>query len=166
MISKEINYWEPDEGTYNQIQALKLFVDVVANIEPFNNEQKAEDIKLLIENINNPKTYKYWHVCLDIFNRDIQNGIDKEGGIYWRKWWVFFENNTLLIEAETKHSNETLAHYGNDFCYYAYLSFKKDNKGEKPCFINNVADFVNDAKNYKAYITEVLNDIEIDLDVL
>jgi hypothetical protein len=158
--------WKPDETTFNKIQKIKKFVDFVANLDFVNDENKlkAKEIKYLIENINNPETHKNWNVCLDIFDREIQNGIGKEG-FYWRKWSVYFEIEKLEIEAESNHTADDLGHYGDDFCYYAVIYFGKDTKGQRTYMDVDINEFIKDSMNYKNYITESLNDIEVDIEI-
>jgi hypothetical protein len=158
-------YWVPDSETYNQILKLKKYVDFVAGLEHSTAEDKtkAEEIKLLIENIDKPECFlKSWWVGLDIFDYNIQGG--RGSGIYWRKWWVSFELDSLVIEAESYHSDDP----GYCVDYYHYnggIFFEKDIKGERIYLDNDLDDFINDAMNYKSYMTEALNEIEVDIDV-
>ncbi|NCP06363.1 MAG: hypothetical protein GW827_09360 [Flavobacteriales bacterium] len=80
-----------DETTFTKIKELKKLVDVVINIECSATafKETSEKIKYLIDNINNPKIYKSWCVCLDIFDYDLKSSREKQG-VYWRKWAVFF----------------------------------------------------------------------------
>lgn len=159
--------WVVDNETYNKLQQLKSFVDFVAGLEyaTQKDKQKAIKIKTLIENFNQPDTFENWNVCLDIFDRDIQNGINKKSGIFWRKWWVFFEGNTLEIEATTEHTCDPINHFENDFHFSASICFKKEIPGERIYMDKELSEFINDAKKYKNYMTETLNDIEIDIDI-
>ncbi|WP_143744252.1 hypothetical protein [Polaribacter tangerinus] len=158
--------WKPDETTFNKIQEIKKFVDFAANLDFVNDENKLEgkEIKYLIENINNPETHKNWNVCLDIFDPEIQKGIEKEG-FYWRKWSVYFEIEKLEIEAESNHTADALGHHGDDFCYYGAIYFGKDTKGQRIYMDVDIKKFIKDAMNYKNYITEPLTDIEVDIDI-
>ena len=162
----KIETWKPDETTFNKIQELKKFVDFVANLEIATEDDKikAKEIKYLIENINNSETHKNWNVCLDIFDREIQNGSKKEG-FYWRKWSVYFEIESLEIEAESNHTADDLGHYGDDFCFYGAIYFRKDLNGQRIYLDVDISEFIKDSMNFKKYITESLNEIEIDIDV-
>ena len=93
------NYWETDAATYELLQKLKQFISFVSNLRYTTkaDKQKAKIIERLITTINKPITFKNWNVCLDIFDRDIQYGIDKQGGSYWRSWSVWFEKDYLKI---------------------------------------------------------------------
>jgi len=85
---------------------------------------------------------------------------------YWRKWSVYFENGLLEITAESKHTCEDIGHFGDDFYYYGGIYFHKNLKGKRIYLTTPITEFINDAKQYEKYITETLNDIEIDIDVL
>ncbi|MBS1579287.1 MAG: hypothetical protein JST29_06565 [Bacteroidetes bacterium] len=161
------NLWVADKETYDKLQQLKTFVDFVASLEYATptDKQKAIKIKTLIENIDKPETFEGWNVCLDIFDRDIQNGINKNGGTYWRKWWVYFEGDTLEIEATTEHTSDPINHFGKDFHFSACIFFKKDIPCERIYLFDDLNNFINDATKYKNYMTETLNDIEIDIDI-
>jgi hypothetical protein len=158
--------WKPDKVTYDNIQKLKKFVDFVSNLEYATglDKRKAKEIISLIENIDKPKTHKEWNVCLDIFDPEIQYGNEKEG-FYWRKWSVYFELGTLQIEAETYHTADDSGHYGDDFYYYGDIFFNKNIICDRVYFEKDINEFINDAVNYKNYVTESLNVIEIDIDV-
>ncbi len=162
----EIEKWIPDKSTYSEIQKLKKFVEFVSNLKFSTNKdkQKTKEIEFLIENINNPETHKEWCVCLDIFDRKIQNGQTKEG-LYWRKWAVFFESNSLEIIAESKHTAENLGHYGEQFYFYGSIYFEKAFTGKRIYLDEDIDDFTNDSETYEKYITAQLNDIEVDIDI-
>ena len=104
-------------------------------------------------------------MCLDIFDREVQNG-EKEG-FYWRKWTTYFEVGRLVVDAESNHTADNHGHYGKDFCYYASIDFDKDLvKGCSRIYMNvELQAFINDALNYKDYITETLNDVEVDIGI-
>lgn len=163
--SDKIEVWKADEATLIQIQELKKFVDFVANLEFATSEDKtnAEEIKYLIENIHDPKTHKAWSVCLDIFDPEIQ--LYNKEGIYWRKWDVFFEAECLDVEAESNHTSDALGHYGNDFCFYYNVCFSNDCNGKRIYKSDDISEFVKDAMNYKNYITESLNEVEVEIEV-
>ena len=161
------DFWITDIDTYNKLQELKKFVQFIAGLKfsTAANKQNADTIIHLIETINQPETFKCWNVCLDIYDADIQNGIHKQGGIYWRTWAVWFEINYLIIEAKTKHTQEPLHHYGKDFNFQAIIYFEKEISGDRIYMNNDLKSFVADAFKYEEYITETLNDVEIDIDL-
>lgn len=161
------DYWIPDNETYSHLQQLKSFVDFVAGLEyaTVEDKQKVAKINSLIEHINEPDTFKSWNVCLDIFDRDLQTGTNKKGGIYWRKWTLYFEGNILEIEAKTEHTDEPINHYGKDFYFFGAVYFQKEISGKRIYLSGDLSDFIRDARNYRSYMTETLNDIEIDIDL-
>ena len=150
-------FWIPDSETYNHLQKLKKYVDFVAGLEYSTAEYKtkAEEIKLLIENINKPESFlKNWFVGLDIFDYDIQGG--RGTGIYWRKWCVSFEFGSLEIEAESYHSDDP----GYCIDYYHYnggIFFEEEITCQRIYMETDLNEFIEDAMNYKSYITETLN---------
>lgn len=161
------DFWIPDTDTYIAIQELIPFVEFVATLEGAseNQLQKAEEITRLIKNIDNLETPKGWSVCLDIFDEDIQYGYPEKQGIYWRKWWVFFELNILEITAETYHTADDRGHHGDGFFYWASIHFDKKINCDRIYIENSISDFVIDAMKFKEYMTESLNKIEIDINI-
>jgi len=159
--------WIPDIETYNSIQKLKTFVNFVANTKyaTGNDKQAAEKIIYLIENIDKPETYKNWMVCLDIFNTGPDYHHNGKHGIYWRQWWVTFENYSLEIEAKTNHTDEPLYHWGNDFEYFGDCNFEKDVTCNRVRLDQPIDSFVKDAINYEMYMNELMQDVQIDLEV-
>ncbi len=164
--NEKLPKWKLEQKTFNEIQQLKLFADFISNLEFTTEEdkEKIKEIKFLIENINNPNTHKNWNICLDIFDQEIQNG-NKKNGFYWRKWSIYFELESLEIQAESNHTSEPIGHYGADFYYYGKVYFGKNFEGERIYLDNDIIEFVKDSINYKKYVTEFLNEIEIDIDI-
>ncbi len=167
MESKKIDYWKPNKATYNKIQQLKEYINFIAQLECSNEKDKrnAEEIIFLIENIDKQTTYKNWMVCLDIFDREVQDGTNKNGGFYCRKWSVSFESGFLEITAESKHTSEPLEHFGDDYYYYGGVYFDNNMKGKRIFLDQPITEFINDVKQYKKYITKTLNDVEMDINV-
>ena len=159
--------WIPDTATYNSIQKLKNFVTFVATTKYATEVDKktARKIVYLIDNIDKPATFKNWMVHFDILNSDLDYHHNKKSGIYQRYWCVTFEDYTLEIEAITKHTNEPLYHFGNDFEYYAAIFFKKEIPFQRFYINNSVERFVADARNYKMYKSKLMSNIELDFNV-
>jgi hypothetical protein len=159
--------WIADTDTYNKLQKLKVFVNFISALKyaTEKDKQAASEIINLIENINKPETFKSWNVCLDIFDREIQYGANKKEGFYWRSWSVYFEIDTIEIEVKSRHTCEPLGHYGDDFNFYAMVSFVKENTFDRIYMPADVESFVADALKYESYITESLNVVEIDIEV-
>ena len=159
--------YKPDKNIFNEIQKLKKFVDFVANLEFSYEDAKetAKQINCLIENIHNPKTHKDWGVFLNIFDREVQEGIKKEG-FYLRNWSVSFESESLEIRAKSSHTAaDGWEHYGDDFFYYGSIYFGEDINDQTIYMDVDLEEFIKDAKNYEKYITESLNDVEIDIEI-
>tara|TARA_R110002124_G_scaffold159411_2_gene326619 strand:+ start:14614 stop:15117 length:504 start_codon:yes stop_codon:yes gene_type:complete len=158
--------WKPDTTTYNNIQSLIKFVDLISDL-PFSTEQNKIDLKeivFLIKNIHKPETHKEWYLFLEIHDYEFQTETNKEG-IYWRSWSVSFESGILEIEAESHHTEKPLGFYKDDFNYHGVIYFHKENKNERIYLDVAISEFINDAFNYKKYITNTLKDVEIDIDV-
>ncbi|MCG2460826.1 hypothetical protein K8352_08700 [Flavobacteriaceae bacterium F89] len=167
MKEKGNGHWMPDHKTVGQIRKLKEFVRHVSNLEmpTADNTQNADQIISLLDTLENPGQTKNWNVCLDIFDHDVQYGYPQQKGFYRRKWAVYYELNTITIEAETNHTAQYLGHYGDNFCFYGSINFDKVEKGIQVFLSGDIEEFVSDAKNYNSYITETLNEIEIDIDI-
>ena len=161
------NLWIADVDTCNKLQKLKTYVIFVAGLKYATEKDKqvAAEIINLIENINKPDTFKSWNVCLDIFDREIQDGVDKKEGFYWRSWSVYFEIDTMEIEATSRHTCEPLGHHGNDFNFNATVFFKNEIACDRIFMTQELESFVGDALKYETYITESLNAVEIDIEV-
>jgi hypothetical protein len=158
-------FWIPDIETYNHLQKLKKFVDFVANLEysTAENKTKAEEIKLLIENIDKPDSFiKEWCVCLNIFDPVIQSR--KGNGVFWREWCVYLESGFLEAESAI-HSTDENGSIDDEFFYSGIIYFKKGIKGERIYMDTDIDEFIADAMNYRSYVTEALNDIEVVIDV-
>lgn len=166
METKEI--WIVDTEWYNNLQLLKEFVLLVANLKYATPADKvaAEEVLYLIENINNPNTFKTWNVCLNIFDESLYN-IPRKEGVYRRCWVVYFEKEdlSLEIEAKTNHTSDDTYHWGNEFEYVLMLYFNKELPCNRYYGSNNLKEFVEDAKKYESYITEGLKDIEVEIAV-
>lgn len=155
-----------DEKTLKNLKELLKFVDFVLNIEYLEatHRETAEEIKYLINNINNPTTHKQWNVTLQILDYELQHNREKQG-VYCRNWFVSFEKNHLEIEAASYHSEDALGYYEDDYCYFASVFFKEGSTETDIYMDCAVNDFIKDAMNYKKYIVGNLKEIDIDIDV-
>lgn len=160
------NSWIPDKETYNNIQKLTALVTFLSNTKYATIEFKEQSPKIisLIKNLNKPETFMEWNVCLDIFDREIQYNSELKG-IYWRSWFISFEQNRLEIEATTHHSLEPFGHYGDDFNFYEIICFDKQYNFERIITNGLIDEFIKDFLNFENYITEKLNDVEIEIDI-
>ncbi|MEZ5198468.1 MAG: hypothetical protein R2764_19405 [Bacteroidales bacterium] len=73
--------------------------------------------------------------------------------------------NKLEITAETYHTADNRGHYGDGFNFWAGIHFDKKIKCDRVYMEHSINDFVIDAMNFKEYITESLNEIEIDISI-
>lgn len=163
--NKKTEFWIPDIENYNQLQKLKKFVDFVARLEYSTEEgkTKAEEIKLLIENMDKPETFnKEWCVCLNIFDPVIQN--KKGTGLFWREWSVYLDSGFLEAESAS-HSTDEDGSVDNEFFYSGIIYFEKDIKCERVYMDTDFDAFISDAMNYESYLTEGLKDIEVNIDI-
>ena len=166
-MNKDSDFWIMDSETLSGLQILKTFVNFVASLKyaTENDRQNAYEINYMIESLDKPESFKAWNVCLDIFDQDLIYSENKKHGIYWRSWSVFFENDKLEIEAKTRHTDEPLNHYGDDFDYHSAISFKKEIPCNRIYLKKDLKEFVADAIGYKNYITDNLNEIEVDIQI-
>ena len=157
----------PDYKTVGQIRKLKEFVKFVSNLEmaTTDNFQKAEQIITHLDTIEIAGQTTNWKVCLDIFDHNVQYGYPQQKGFYRRKWFISYELNTIMIEAESNHTARNLGHYGDDFNFFGGIYYDKAAKGNQIYLSGDIEEFVADAKNYKSYITETLNEEEIEIDI-
>ena len=160
-------FWQPDNETYNELQQLRIFLSFVANLKEATAKDKEAAVKIdaFIVNIDKIEVKREWNICLDIFDYDIQMGLTKEEGIYHRRWWVFFDRNSLEIETRTDHSEENpLYHYGDDFFFEGRIYFKEEITGDRKYLYCSMQDFVEDAKRYKHYLNEKMKNIEVEIE--
>ncbi len=90
---------------------------------------------------------------------------NRKQGIYWRTWSICFENDQLEIEGKTKHSNEPLNHYCEYLNYHAVIFLKQETPLDRMSMKKDLKDFVADAMNYLNYVTDSLNEIEVDIKI-
>ena len=162
--AKKPEYWIVDDSTYQKLQPLKRFVDFVAGL-PYTTElhkRNAEEIKGLIETINQPETIKEWSVCLNIFDLEVQ--ARKRNGIFWREWRVYLESGFLEIES-ANHLTDENGSTNEELSYHALIYLERKVKGDRICLNNDLHEFIDDAMNYQKYITEGLNEVEVDIDI-
>ena len=159
------NYLDLDNKTYNEIQKLIKFVDFISSLKYATqiDRENCKIVKTKIENINNPKTFKDWNICLDIYDPEIQGKINGAVGVYWRTWSVYFENLSLEIEAKSEHSDDIFRHYENHFYFHYNLDFRNADKNHNTILETDIDLFIKDAMNFETYITKSLNEIEIDI---
>ncbi len=166
MKKSKFEFWTVDDDTYIQLQKLIKFVEFVSSLEYTSetDREKAAEIIELIKNINNPKSFKTWDICIDIYDHDIQWKLNDRTGVYWRSWSIFFEHSQLQIKAESYHS-EFPFWYEGDFYYESLIYLEKNIDFRRVYMDADLNEFLNDAYNFRNYITEHLNDVEVEINV-
>lgn len=158
-----MDLWTPDNSTYNELQKLKEFVNFVAQFPQADQNCKANAEKIIhfIENIHKQKSVSSWSVVFNVWDGD---GVINETnpGVYLRAWSIDFERDEITVEIETMHT-DTTRHYGDDFYYHGMIILSKDYTGERLYLGEGLQLFVDDAKNYRKYMNEVLNEIDVDI---
>ena len=165
-MNLKTEYWIIDKASLENIQKLNRFVDFVSGLEQTSSEhkKKATELKYLIENLDKPETFKEWLVCLDIFDESRQYRYIKDAGIYWMKWWVFFEMGKLEIQIESESiDNEGFS--DEESFFYSFINFKKEIEHERFFGDTNLDKFVEHALNFKNHLTKDLNYIETEIDI-
>lgn len=160
-----MDLWIPDTATYNELQKLKEFVHFVARLPQADQKSKtnAEKIIHFIENIHKPESDFSWYASFYIEDGD--DVIDDDHpGVYLRVWSVYFERDEITVEVETMHT-DTTEHYGDDFYYHGMIILSKDYTGERLYLEDDLQLFVDDAKNYRKYMNEVLNEIDVEIEI-
>jgi hypothetical protein len=168
----DLEFWIPDRETYNQLQKLKQFVEFVAQQEETSTEYKnnAEKVKYLIENIDKPETFRdNWNTCIDIYDHIIQCGCyghnyEDNKGLYWKRWWIWFELGELQINIVEEYADEN-GYQDEKWIFDSRIIFNKDFDGERIWGDTNYAEFVQDAMNFRNYITKDLNYVEIEIEI-
>jgi hypothetical protein len=149
----------------NDLKAIKEFVQFVASQKLTYEHQKTDAGLLLgfLQNFNSQQYNAMWNASIDIFDRDLQDRKVIRNTPYHRTWNVYFENDRL--EAETGSFIDSVPPndiYKSHFTFYYTYYFETDER-----YITDglsLTDFLKDAYNYKSYITEHLNDVEIEIE--
>lgn len=165
-------YWIPDAETCNKLQKLKKFVDFVAKLAETSTKHKtnAKKVKYLIENLDKPETFiDNWNTCIDIYDQIIQCGryghnYEDNNGLYWKRWWIWFELGELQINIVEKYADKN-GYQDEKWIFNSSINFNKDFVGERIWGDTNYAEFVEDALNFRNYITNDLNDVETAIDI-
>lgn len=167
-----IKYWIIDNTTLEKLQVLKQFVDFVAGLEETSPEHKnnAEKVKFFIENLDKPETFvDNWNTCIDIYNTIIQSGgyghnYEENKGLYWKRWWIWFEMEELQVNIVEEYADK-MGHQDEKWIFDCCIRFKKDAPFEGINGDTNFNEFVEDALNFRKYITEDLDYIETGIDI-
>ena len=98
-------------------------------------------------------------MSLDIYDTDIQTQQSDRKGVYWREWSVFLEAGLLEVRARSNSEPDWLKVPG-----YA-MEWSYDLQSGKQQGNGDLTAWLEDARNYKDYITEHLNEVEVEFDV-
>lgn len=154
-----------DEISYQALQKLKEFVEFVGNLKLVQEGDKnlIPQILRIIEELNDPAQYQEANVTLDIFDYDLQSRRTQRSGVYWRTWGLYFEKDSIEIVAASYVDDIPPVDIDTNY-FYQEDSISLTEKYFRP--INNLHyfdAFVEDAKNYKKYMTEYLNELKVDI---
>lgn len=171
-MKPELKYWIIDKDTLSELQNLKRFVDFVAEQQETSTEHKnnAEKVKYFIENLDKPETFiDYWNTCIDIYDPIIQCGYyghnyEDNKGLYWKRWWIWFELGELQINIVEEYADKN-GYQDEKWIFDSRINFNKNFDGERIGGYTNYAEFVEDALNFRNYITKDLNDVETEIDI-
>jgi len=161
--------WKPDKITYQHIQKLQRFVDFVMNLDEISKveKDKAIQIKSAIANIDKQEKLIHWYIGLsiraDYFS--LNEAINKNDEPYIRTWDLNYEFGRLEIEAESSYESSDINENGSHLYFYALFLFTETVPDKRIYMHEDLDIFIDDAINYKSYITDFLSDFEIDIDI-
>ncbi len=162
-----VDLWIPDEKTYNQLRKLQVFINFIIDMEitSIENKQKASEINKFFENLTTKVALKSWNITFVVYETGITKYNVSNPDYYWRTWSVGFSNNNLEIEATSNNVFDNTANY-SDFNYQGIVFLFKECTFERFHVTGDLNEFVDDAKNYKKYISDGRKMIEVDIDII
>lgn len=140
---------------------LNTFLDFLVELSATTEEQKKAIDLIRVMDLVQPDKKLIWGASLDIADYMIQSRKTERTGVYWRTWSISYEaSNGLEITAKSKTEPEEVEtdHFEFDFLYY----YQTD---EIFGSLDNISEWLNDVSNYKNYITEHLDFVDIDITV-
>lgn len=142
--------------------ALNHFLDLLLSFPEITSEQKIAAEKIRHFDFEQYHDTVSWYVSLDIFDYELQMRQTNRKGPYMRSWSIWCEHKILIVEAESSIDfNKTEpSHFEFFFSYY----FDLDECYPKSKTEFDFDSFIEDAKNYYAYINEHLKETSIDLE--
>lgn len=172
MKNSGTKYWIIDNTTLEKLQVLKRFVDFVAKQPETSAEHNnnAERVKYFIENLDKPETFvDNWNTCIDIYDTVIQNGnyginYEENKGLYWKKWWVWFEMGEITVRIVDEFADKK-GYQDENWIFDSSINFNNDWKHERIYGDTSFNEFVEDALNFRKYITEDLDYVETEIDI-
>jgi len=171
-MKQSSKYWIIDKATLDKLQVLKQFVDFVAGLEETSPKHKnnAKRVKFFIENLDKPETFvDNWNTCIDIYDTIIQSGgyghnYEENKGLYWKKWWIWFETGELTVRIVEEFADKE-GYQDEKWIFDSSIHLNKDWKHERIIGDTNFNEFVDDALNFRKYITEDLDCVETEIDI-
>ena len=152
---------------YKALQKLKIFVTFVKElpIADHSDKFKCDKIISILEAIDKPNAFQTECCCLDIYDRKKQNDINMSEGVYWRTWSIWFETDCINIEAKSNITTDPLGYFEEHFYCDLWISMNPETENDITLIENTIDTFVADALNFQYYITDTLNDVELDIEL-
>ncbi len=170
-FDKKSFFWEADVETYNELQKLIKFVSFVSNLKECSEEDKRKASKIIdvIKYFNHAELISHFDIWFFIKDNSISRDSNKNPDIYLRNWVISLDCGSLEISAGSFDFHRNYSPVDEHFYYSSCINFAKDwegiNDNKRVRISVDINEFVNDALNYKSYLTNTLKDIEVDIDV-
>lgn len=153
---KKIEKYLPDVQT-----VLNQYLDFLTQL-PYITTQEKNATKLIKElSLIHPDESIFWEASLHISDVEIQCDETSRTGVYMRTWSISYEN-FLGFEITAESDTEPEEVEADDYSFYFRYSYDSD---EIYSSNENFFEWFEDVKNFKKYITEHLNEVEIDISV-
>lgn len=138
---------------------LLQFIDFLSEEFDLDKDQQksAKKIRATLANLEE-NSDEDCSMSLDIYDTDIQTQQSDRKGVYWREWSVFLEAGLLEVRARSNAEPDWLKAPG------FHLEWSHDLQSGKQQGNGSLQDWLDDARNYKEYITEHLNEVEVEFD--
>ena len=164
---------------YKEIAKLKAFVYLIYNSGELYFKEEKEKALLILKDLSDFRNRKldFWEVELSIFDRDIQESHYQKIGFYWRNWTLTYENNKLIIDAESRHSRDYAIYGPNDYkvplnhdnaihdkWFYEIIDFSNNEIFLDVQLSSKIDDFIKNSLSYENYISGNFNDVVVTID--
>ncbi len=156
------------KAIYQELQRLKSFVDFVAEQPETDSisKQSAEEVKWLIENIDQPETHpSEWMVCIDIRLDGMKYEPQKEKDLLtWKRWWLTFEQGRLELEILDDYLQPDRYTYEKSH-FYQWVGCEDGSQieGQNPYGDQDIQVFLKDAFDFRKYMTGDLKEVETEI---
>ncbi|MFA6400467.1 MAG: hypothetical protein WCX31_02410 [Salinivirgaceae bacterium] len=128
-------------------------------------KEDLKEIIFYIENIQNPVYFIEWCICLNVKDPNFQKGTMPYAGYYLKTWNIYVECGLLEIKARTFHNSNPGYAYGDDFHFYGSVFFNQDMDTYGVHLDEDIDTFIDDAIDFRNYITENLSQIEVSIEI-